>query len=202
LTGFYHVGRLGGVSKLRAIGADVEGALEAVNVPSYVIDSTGVIRWVNAAARRIVGDARGRQFTSVVAAEDARRARESFAQKIAGTAEVTDSEVVLLGRDGHRVAAEVSSVPLHRGDRVIGVFGQLSHVHEAPADAPAHPALTPRQTEILQCLARGYSTRQMAAELHLSTETVRNHVRNILRTLGVHSRLEAVALARREHVVV
>ena len=202
MTGFYHVGRLGGVSKLREIGADVEGALEEVNVPSYVIDSTGVIRWVNSAARRLVGDARGRQFTSVVATEDTRRAREVFAEKIAGTASVTDAEVVLVGPQGNRVSVEVSSVPLHRGDRVIGVFGQLSHVEENAADPPAHPALTPRQGEILQLLARGYSTRQMADELHISTETVRNHVRHVLRTLGVHSRLEAVAVARREHVVV
>jgi PAS domain S-box-containing protein len=202
LTGFYHVGRLGDVSKLRAIGADVEGALEEVNVPSYVIDSTGVIRWVNSAARRLVGDVRGRQFTSVVAAEDTRRAREVFAEKIAGTASVTDAEVVLVGQQGHRVSVEVSSVPLHRGDRVIGVFGQLSHVEETDAEPPPHPSLTPRQTEILRLLARGYSTRQMAEELHISTETVRNHVRHVLRTLGVHSRLEAVAVARREHVVV
>ena len=201
MTGFYHVGTLGDVSKLRAIGADVEDALEDVNVPSYVIDSTGVIRWVNPAARRLVGDVRGRQFTSVVAAEDTRRARESFASKIAGTASVTDAEVVLLGQDGNRISVEVSSVPLHRGDRVIGVFGQLSDVHDEPADPPAHPALTPRQTEILRLLVLGYSTRQMAEELHLSTETVRNHVRNVLQGLGVHSRLEAVALARREHVV-
>ena len=189
------------MSKLRAIGADVEEALEDVNVPSYVIDSTGVIRWVNSAARRLVGDVRGRQFTSVVAAEDTRRARESFASKIAGTATVTDAEVVLLGEDGDRVSVEVSSVPLHRGDRVIGVFGQLSHVHDVPADPPAHPGLTPRQTEILRLLDRGYSTRQMAEELHISTETVRNHVRNVLQELGVHSRLEAVTLARREHIV-
>ena len=201
MTGFYHAGTLGAMSKLRAMGADVEGALEHVSVPSYVIDSTGVIRWVNEAARRVVGDARGRQFTSVVAAEDTRRARESFAQKIAGTAEVTDAGVVLLGRDGHRVAAEVSSVPLHRGDRVNGVFGQLSHVHDEPADPPPHPALTPRQTEVLQLLARGYSTKQMAKELHVSTETVRNHVRNVLQALGVHSRLEAVAMAHRDHVL-
>ena len=201
MTGFYHVGRLKAVSKLRAIGADVERALEQVNVPSYVIDSTGVVRWVNAAARRLVGDVRGRQFTSVVDADDTRRAREVFAQKIAGTASVTDSEVVLLGQDGHRVSVEVSSVPLHHGGRVIGVFGQLSHVHETPAPPVAHPALTPRQTEVLQLLARGHSTRQMAEELHISTETVRNHVRNVLRTLGVHSRLDAVAVARRERVL-
>ena len=41
----------------------------------------------------------------------------------------------------------------------------------------------------------------LAGELHLSLETVRNHVRGILRALGVHSRLEAVAVARREHLV-
>jgi PAS domain S-box-containing protein len=189
------------MSKLRSMGADVEGALEQVNVPSYVIDSTGVVRWVNPAAHRLVGDVRGRQFTSVVAPEETRRARESFAQKIAGTAEVTDSEVVLLGGDGHRLAVEVSSVPLYRGGRVIGVFGQLSHVHDVLVDPPAHPSLTPRQTEILALLARGYSTKQMAAELHLSPETVRNHVRNILHALGVHSRLEAVAVANREHIL-
>jgi PAS domain S-box-containing protein len=108
LTGFYQLDRLGDMSKLRAIGGDVEGALENVNVPSYVIDSTGVIRWVNPAARKLVGDVRGRQFTSVVAAEDTRRARESFAQKIAGTADVTDADVILLGLDGDRVAVEVS----------------------------------------------------------------------------------------------
>jgi PAS domain S-box-containing protein len=189
------------MSKLRAMGADVEGALEEVNVPSYVIDSTGVIRWVNAAARRLVGDVRGRQFTSVVAADETRHARETFAQKIAGTAPVTDVEIALVGQDGHRLAVEVSSVPLHRGGSVIGVFGQLSHVHDVPADPPAHPALTPRQTEILQLLAYGHSTKQIAADLHLSPETVRNHVRNILQALGVHSRLEAVAVAHRTHVI-
>jgi DNA-binding NarL/FixJ family response regulator len=35
----------------------------------------------------------------------------------------------------------------------------------------------------------------------LSTETVRNHVRHLLRALGVHTRLEAVAVARQEHLV-
>jgi PAS domain-containing protein len=45
----------------------VKDALERVNVPSYVIDAQGVIRWVNPAGERIVGDVRGRRFTSVVA---------------------------------------------------------------------------------------------------------------------------------------
>jgi DNA-binding NarL/FixJ family response regulator len=93
----------------------------------------------------------------------------------------------------------VSSVPLHRGGHVVGVFGQVrNEVEEA---RPAHPALTPRQAEVLALLEHGRSTRQIAEELHLSIETVRNHIRAILRALGVHSRIEAVALARRAHLV-
>ncbi len=63
------------------------------------------------------------------------------------------------------------------------------------------PHLTPRQTEVLRLLQKGHSTGQIAQELHLSTETVRNHVRHLLRALGVHTRLEAVAVAQREHLV-
>ncbi len=182
-----------------AIGGDLQAALENVKVPSYIIDSSGIIRWVNQAAIRIVGDCRGRQFTSMVAPEETRRAREVFAQKVAGTALVTDSDVVLVGTDGERVLVEVSSVPLVEGHRVVGVFGQVPHVSiEEPP--PPRPHLTPRQAEVLRMLEHGKSTDQIAAELHLSTETVRNHVRHLLRALGVRSRLEAVAVARRDHI--
>ena len=63
------------------VGGDVEQALESVGVPSYVLDTTGVVRWINAAAEQLVGDVRGRHFTSVVAPEDSRRARELFSRK-------------------------------------------------------------------------------------------------------------------------
>jgi PAS domain S-box-containing protein len=188
------------MSELRALGGDVEDALERVSIPAYVIDSSGVIRWVNEATLRIVGDVRGRQFTSVVAPEERRRAQELFAQKVAGTARVTDAEVELLDPSGDRVSVEISSVPLRRGGHVIGVFGQA--VHSEPRPAAAHnPALTPRQAEVLRLLEHGRSTTQIAQELHLSVETVRNHIRGMLRALGVHSRLEAVAIARRDHLL-
>ena len=188
------------MSSLRSMGGDVESALERVGVPSYVIDRHGIVRWVNPAGQRLVGDVRGRQFTSVVSAEETRRAKEAFARKISGIEKHSDYELVLMDADGERVSVEISSVPLYSGHRIVGVFGQVVDVED---DEPpeAHPHLTPRQTEVLRLLERGRSTDQIAQELHLSTETVRNHVRHLLRALGVHSRLEAVAAARRVHLV-
>ena len=179
----------------RAIGADVEGALEHVNVPSYVLDDVGVIRWMNRAARAIVGDQVGRQFTSVVAPEETRRAREVYARNLLGKHKVSDTSVVLVDGSGDRVAVEVSAVPLRQGERVVGIFGQVSDVVEEPQPHP-ELRLTPRQAEVLHLLERGRSTTQIAEELHLSRETVRNHVRHLLHAVGATSRLEAVAVAR------
>jgi PAS domain S-box-containing protein len=187
------------MSKLRQMGGDLEGALERVKVPSYVIDSHGLIRWINPAAEKLVGDVRGRQFTSVVAPEETRRAREAFSKHFIGEEDV-DAPVIILDEDGDRVTVEVSSVCLFEGHRVVGVFGQLVDVDEETAPGP-HPHLTPRQSEVLRLLEHGRSTEQIAEELHLSVETVRNHIRAMFRALDVHSRLEAVAVARREHLV-
>jgi PAS domain S-box-containing protein len=172
----------------------LETVLEHVNVPSYHIDTSGVIRWLNAAARNVVGDVRGAQFTSIVAPDDTRRARELFARKVIGAAEVTDAVVDVVTRDGRHATVEISSVPVFRGDHLIGVFGQVSDVVEEPHEhMELH--LTPRQAEVLALLERGRTTKQIADELHLSVETVRNHIRRLLKNMGVHSRLEAVALA-------
>jgi PAS domain S-box-containing protein len=182
---------------LKAIAGEIVQALEHINVPSYVIDAAGVIRWVNPAAARLVGDVVGRQFTSIVAPEETRRARELFARKILATSEVTDASIVIVDDEGNRVAVELSSVPLIAGDHVVGVFGQVADVIEEPV---SHPELhlTPRQSEVLRLLERGRSTIEIAEELHLSRETVRNHVRHLLQAIGARSRLEAVAVARGE----
>jgi PAS domain S-box-containing protein len=184
------------VAVLREMGLDVETALERVNVPSYVIDRAGVVRWTNEAARRLVGDQVGRHFTSVVAPEETRRAQELFTRKVVGNTDVTDAAMAVVDVDGRHLSVEISSVPLRRGDHVVGVFGQVSDVLEEPH---THPELhlTPRQAEVLRLLERGQSTAQIADELGLSRETVRNHVRRLLHTLGASSRLEAVAVARR-----
>jgi PAS domain S-box-containing protein len=189
------------MSELEAIGGEVEDAIERVRVPAYVIDRHGIIRYLNPAARKLVGDVRGRQLTSVVAPEETRRAREIFARNLMGPRAGSDNKGVVIDADGERVSIEVSAVPLQSGGRVIGVFGQVLDVEEDNPPPPPHPHLTPRQSEVLRLLEQGRSTEQMARELHLSTETVRNHIRHILRALNVHSRLEAVAMGRQEQLV-
>jgi len=62
-------------------------------------------------------------------------------------------------------------------------------------------SLTARETEVLQRLADGAATEQIAADLFVSVNTVRNHVHNIIRKLNVHSRLEAVASGIRNGLI-
>ncbi len=177
-----------------ALGGDVEQALAGIPVPSYVLDTNGVVRWLNPAAERLLGNVRGRHFTTIVGAEDRARARELFARKVLGADSATEATGVLVSTGGDRIAVEISAVPLVGGDRVVGVFGLLAGTEQQPSTPPPH--LTPRQVEVLRLLEQGRSTKQIAQELHLSYDTVKNHVRHLLRALGVHSRLEAVAVAR------
>ena len=172
-----------------------ERSSKSVGVPSYVLDTTGVVRWINPAAERLLGDIRGRHYTSLVTPEETRRARELFTQKMLGTAPATEATGDLVTTAGTRVPVEVSSVPLMNGERVVGVFGLIEERPDDSTRAPP-PHLTPRQAEVLRLLQQGRSTKQIAAELHLTTETVRNHIRGLFRALGVNSRLEAVAATR------
>jgi PAS domain S-box-containing protein len=166
--------------------------LEKVNVPSAITNEDGVVTWANEAAVDVFGDRVGEPFTNVVAPEYRPLVERQLRQKLEGAA-VTDYQVDVYTLDGARRRAEISSVPIHDGDRCHAVFGIA--VLGSARPAARDELLTPRQMEVLQLLGQGASTDDIAAELHLSRETVRNHVRHIFRALDVHSRLEAVAVA-------
>jgi DNA-binding NarL/FixJ family response regulator len=70
--------------------------------------------------------------------------------------------------------------------------------HRGPRAPGLSALLTKREREVVRLLAQGHSNRAISAELYVSLHTVRNHVQNILEKLNAHSKLEAVAVARRE----
>src|SRR5215467_745375 len=71
---------------------------------------------------------------------------------------------------------------------------------ERPQQLPA-PKLTEREMQVLRLVARGLNNRDIAKELFISDNTVKNHVRNILEKLQIHSRMEAVMVAVREKLI-
>ncbi len=71
---------------------------------------------------------------------------------------------------------------------------------ERAEQVPA-PRLTDREIEVLKLVARGMNNRDIAKELFISENTVKNHVRNILEKLQIHSRMEAVMIAVREKLI-
>ncbi len=72
---------------------------------------------------------------------------------------------------------------------------------EARAQEVPAPKLTEREMEVLKLVARGMNNRDIAKELFISENTVKNHVRNILEKLQIHSRMEAVMVAVREKLI-
>lgn len=61
--------------------------------------------------------------------------------------------------------------------------------------------LSPREYDVLCALALGQSTREIAQELHLAESTVRSYTKALLTKLGVRSRIEALAVARRSQLI-
>ena len=80
--------------------------------------------------------------------------------------------------------------------RLVGRERQEEH-----AARQAVERLTPREKEVLQALAEGLESREIAEKLNVTVETERTHMVNILHKLGVHSRLQALVFAARYGVV-
>jgi DNA-binding NarL/FixJ family response regulator len=84
--------------------------------------------------------------------------------------------------------------------KLLSEFNSLVKRAEEKQQIPA-PALTSRELEVLRLVAKGMSNRDIADELYISENTVKNHVRNILEKLHLHSRMQAVMYAVRERLI-
>jgi DNA-binding NarL/FixJ family response regulator len=84
--------------------------------------------------------------------------------------------------------------------KLLDEFASMIKKEEQKEEVPA-PRLTPREMEVLEHVAQGMNNREIAKALFISENTVKNHVRNILEKLHLHSRMEAVVYAVREKLL-
>ncbi len=84
--------------------------------------------------------------------------------------------------------------------KLLNEFAAMVKKEEEKQHVPA-PRLTPREMEVLEHVAKGMNNREIAKALFISENTVKNHVRNILEKLHLHSRMEAVVYAVRENLL-
>jgi DNA-binding NarL/FixJ family response regulator len=83
--------------------------------------------------------------------------------------------------------------------KLIDEFKQMSRPERE--HVPGGLRLTERELEVLRLVAKGMNNREIARQLYISENTVKNHVRNILEKLQLHSRMEAVMYAVREKLL-
>jgi DNA-binding NarL/FixJ family response regulator len=180
-----------------AVGARTRGDL-ALDTAAHVAHAEATITrlvhpdpeaWADAAERwRDLGD----QWGLAVA-----RLREAEAAAAVGAA----ARAATALREAHRIASELGAAPIVAEVEAVSRRTRLSV--NVPARASLDPTtvdrlgLTPRETEVLARVSAGQTNRQIGAELFVSEKTAGVHVSNILRKLGVTSRVDAAAIAQR-----
>jgi len=98
------------------------------------------------------------------------------------------------------VASGQSLISPSMASKLLTEFASMIKKSDERPQLPV-PRLTERELEVLKLVARGLPNRDIAKELFISENTVKNHVRNILEKLQLHSRMEAVVYAVREKLL-
>jgi DNA-binding CsgD family transcriptional regulator len=122
------------------------------------------------------------------------RCQWRLAEALAGAGDRVRAAAV--ARAAHGTATRLGAATLRAALEALARRGHL----DIGAGRPARRSLaglTPRELEVLRLLVEGRSNRQIAEQLFISGKTASVHVTNLLAKLGVHSRLEAAAMARR-----
>ena len=156
-------------------GKSIPGNQFCIGALVSVDENDRIVGW-SAAAERVLGFTRGEAL--------GRSSRELLGSALAGGRSRDPVETSLRTKQGRRQKLLVTPV-VGRGE----------------PNVPEDSGLSEREREILSLLARGLGTDELAKRLFISPVTVRNHTQNILRKLGVHSRLQAVIWAYVNRVV-
>ena len=115
--------------------------------------------------------------------------------------EVTADELILTIRRVARGEHPINEALTNRPKIAEQVLQQFQELYwRSEAEGVIAP-LTPRETEILNYIAKGYLNKQIAAELDISEQTIKNHVTSILRKLNANARTEAVVIAIKQGLI-
>jgi DNA-binding NarL/FixJ family response regulator len=110
--------------------------------------------------------------------------------------------VLLKGTLGLDLVAALRDV---RDGRMVvdpGVADRLETAQSSPDCAAGVPSLLrPREVEVLRLMARGRTTRDIAAELELTVNTVRSYTQALMEKLGAHTRVQAIVLAQQQQLI-
>jgi DNA-binding CsgD family transcriptional regulator len=178
----------------------LETSLGALPVAAYANDLDGFVRWQNDAALELVGDRRGTHYSDAVLPDDARRADETWVAVTVGGATSRRTSVYQTAY-GTQVRLDAIAAPIRMEGRIVGVFGIVLPADEGPDAEHPRSRLSRRQLDVLRLLVQGKSTREIAVELHLAPDTVRNHIAALLRGLHARTRLEAALIGLRDGFV-
>jgi PAS domain S-box-containing protein len=186
---FVVVGQAGSLTEARTMLDGIDVAIIDLALPDgYGADLIPELRAASPRAQALV-----------LSAHVDRAARARAVQS--GAAGVLDKATHL-----HEVVAAVRR--LRAGEAMIPLDEMVELLRFAGRERERHAderrlaeSLTPRELEVLQLLADGLDSQRIAARLHISPRTERNHVANILAKLGVHSQLEALVFALRHQIV-
>jgi len=186
---------------LRVHDADL-WIVDSLVVPASLHDTHGRFVHVNQAAERASGRSNaellGRHFTGMLLPEEREKVEALFRLAVDG-GKPAEFETLFVDASGRTRSVRAQYLPLRAGEVIVGVL-ILAFEAQTPSEAirlARRPQLTRRQGEVLGLVASGLTTSEIAKTLTLSEETVRNHVRGVLKELSVHSRTEAIAAARR-----
>jgi PAS domain S-box-containing protein len=176
--------------------------VDRLTVPASLHDIEGRFLHLNAAGERASGFSNAKMLGRSILDPVPQGARASVLaqfRRAIESGEPTDFETVFVHGDGDVRGVRAQHFPLFEGDVVVGVLILAYDVRRPGGTVPVErqKQLTPRQHEILELVASGLSTTEIAEKLSLSVETVRNHLRGVRDELEAHTRVEAVATAQR-----
>jgi len=177
----------GAVCRLDA-AASADAAMVVVDAGNHVINLTVQAKELLDDLRTVGVDEPGIPSTVANAATRARSSRTSthFATRVRGTS----------GR-----WLRITASPMASGDGSVAVILEPARAADLTPILLESYGLTAREVEIVLMLARGLATKQIAAELSLSSHTVRDHVKAIFEKAGVNSRGELAARLFSEHLL-